>query len=424
MLPYDLLRAEVFFPAREENQATNTVCTNMAVELAQTILEELRDPKKATSDYLSSGKGKFGLGETTHKQHVTCIGLMATNDPAESPFAGLSHQFGMHGRILGIHASAISQARINGDFSRILNEMNKKDGMFHCLSPKMKESLLRMAIRDAPMVRKNEEIALNKQREQKQNKQDILRKNKLLGAQDKYADALTYIEMFHSPAGWQRKESAVSEFEKITSTSGQVAAVKDQIRIRVLGFGWDDLHCAWSKDGVDKSPEQLLHYLTDTIIPQQTIRGIPTKPKIDLPSRGENIAILGTMARDIVQLDNNDGTEQSVFILAATAKRDQTERDGITDRHQKKQPTTPPTIDVDFVGTRIEQIWEFVEVDGTSKLIWCKGTVIAVKNNNKKVRIQWDAEYHRPGDPVISEETLLISKWNKQKKKAWRLVLD
>ena len=208
------------------------------------------------------------------------------------------------------------------------------------------------------------------------------------------------------------------------SNSAQLTAVKDQIRIRVLGFGWDDLHYAWSKDGVDRSPEHLLYYLPDTIIPQQTLRGIPTKPNIVLPSRGENRATLGTMARDIVQLDNNDETEQSVFILAATAKRDQTERDGITDRHQKKQPTTPPTIDVDFVGTRIEQIWEFVEVDGTSKLIWCKGTVIAVKNNNKKVRIQWDAEYHRPGDPVISEETLLKTKWNKQTKKAWRLVLD
>ena len=101
---------------------------------------------------------------------------MATNDIAESPFAGLSHQFGMYGRILGIHASAISQARINGDFRRILIEMDKKDGMFHCLSPKMKESLLRMAIRDAPAVRANKEIALNKQRQHKQNKQDILQK--------------------------------------------------------------------------------------------------------------------------------------------------------------------------------------------------------------------------------------------------------
>ena len=37
-----------------------------------------------------------------------------------------------------------------------------KDGLFHCLSPKMKESLLRMAIRDALAVRANEEIVLNK----------------------------------------------------------------------------------------------------------------------------------------------------------------------------------------------------------------------------------------------------------------------
>ena len=47
VLSYDLLRVELFFPAREENQATNTVCTNMAVELAQTMLEDcviLRKP--------------------------------------------------------------------------------------------------------------------------------------------------------------------------------------------------------------------------------------------------------------------------------------------------------------------------------------------------------------------------------------------
>ena len=147
---------------------------------------------------------------------------------------------------------------------------------------------------------------------------------------------------------------------------------------------------------------------------------IPKKPRIILPSRGENRATLGTMSRDIVQLDKKHKDEEVVFVLAAIAKRDQTERDGITDKHQKKQPNSPPTIDVNFVGTRIEQIWEFVEDDDTLKLIWCKGTVVGVKNNKKKVRIQWDKEYHRPGDPEISDETLLKTKWNKQTKKAWR----
>ena len=78
--------------------------------------------------------------------------------------------------------------------------MDNKDGMFHCLSPKMK-ALLRMAICDAPTVRANKEIALNKQRKHKQNKQDILQRTKLLGAQYLYADALTYIEMFHQQVG-------------------------------------------------------------------------------------------------------------------------------------------------------------------------------------------------------------------------------
>ena len=144
-------------------------------------------------------------------------------------------------------------------------------------------------------------------------------------------------------------------------------------------------------------PNNLLSYLTDTIIPQQSERVIPTKPKIILPSRGENRATLGTMSRDIVQLDKKDKDEESVFILAATAKRDQTERDGITDRHQKKHATTPPTIDVDFVGTRIEQIWEFVEEDDTSKLIWCKGTVICFSRHGPTLGSISSRHLQQPG---------------------------
>ena len=116
-------------------------------------------------------------------------------------------------------------------------------------------------------------------------------------------------------------------------------AVKDQIRLLVLGFEWEDLHYAWFKDGVDRSPDNLLSYLTDTIIPQQSQRVIPTKPKITLPSRGKIRATLGTMSRDIVQLDKKDKDEESVFILATTAKRDQTERDGITDRQTPGKTT-------------------------------------------------------------------------------------
>ena len=62
---------------------------------------------------------------------------------AKSPFAGLTQQMQAFSRILGIHASGISQARINADFKRLLNGINKDDALFNCLSPKMKKSLLR-----------------------------------------------------------------------------------------------------------------------------------------------------------------------------------------------------------------------------------------------------------------------------------------
>ena len=92
VLPYDQLNAELFYPEREENKATTTLVEKMAVELAVCMLQELRDPKKATSDYLSSEEGKFSWGETTEDEHQACMGKMATNDPAESPFATLTQQ--------------------------------------------------------------------------------------------------------------------------------------------------------------------------------------------------------------------------------------------------------------------------------------------------------------------------------------------
>ena len=60
------------------------------MEVAQVVLRELRDVNKATSDYLSSIGGKFSWGQTTDEEHEANIGWMATNDPAESPFASLT----------------------------------------------------------------------------------------------------------------------------------------------------------------------------------------------------------------------------------------------------------------------------------------------------------------------------------------------
>ena len=94
---------------------------------------------------------------------------MATNDPAESPFASLTGQLQSFGRVLGIHASAIGHARINGDFNHDV-ENDSNNGAYHCLSPEMRESLMQLALKIAPAVRKSEKTSLNIQREAKRHK--------------------------------------------------------------------------------------------------------------------------------------------------------------------------------------------------------------------------------------------------------------
>ena len=72
----------------------------MAVESSQCLLQELRDPKKAMSDHLSSTDGKFSWGQTTEEEHQACVGKMTTNDAAESSFVALTSQLQTFGGLL------------------------------------------------------------------------------------------------------------------------------------------------------------------------------------------------------------------------------------------------------------------------------------------------------------------------------------
>ena len=109
--------------------------------------------------------------------------------------------------------------------------------MYHTLPTKMKQSLLTMAIKEAPNVRRNEAIAIEKQQQHKQQKQELLKRIKLIKAETLYINGLAYKEKFHSAAGWKTKTVALTEFSKLTSKTAKLDAVKEQIRIRVLGFG-------------------------------------------------------------------------------------------------------------------------------------------------------------------------------------------
>ncbi len=72
----------------------------------------------------------------------------------------------------------------------------------------------------------------------------------MLECKQEYADALTYIEMAHSPVFWSTNTMTKNQFKKLISVSAELNAVKEKIRVCVLGLGWKDLHHLWSKNGV------------------------------------------------------------------------------------------------------------------------------------------------------------------------------
>ena len=80
-------------------------------------------------------------------------------------------------------------------------------------------------------------------------------------------------------------------------------------------------------------------------------------------------------------------------------------------------------MDDNLIGVNIEQLWEFTEEDGTVVPQWYQGIVVAVKKNNR-VHIKWDKKCLREGDPMVTQEKFLKTKWNKQVNEAWRMNLD
>ena len=72
----------------------------------------------------------------------------------------------------------------------------------------MRQSLSHFALNVAPAVWKAEKTALDKQQQAKKKKQDILWNKHMIAIQTEYANALTYIEMFHSAACWYTKTDA------------------------------------------------------------------------------------------------------------------------------------------------------------------------------------------------------------------------
>ena len=458
------IRQELFHPTREENKATTPMLEGIGAEIASCLLAEMRHPDKLTSELLSSEGGCLSWLNTTRAEHEASKGKEATNDNSESPFGRLTAQLQIFSTIGINHASALALARYNKDFYRpeveLSKRRNRKDGKdkpkgenghYFNLDLPMAQSLLQTALELSSEVRTAERDALEKQQEKKRLKKEMLLKKRLEAATKAYVDKLHYREMYDSAACWKTCKQVDAELKNIKSVSGKQEALKDQIKMRVLGLGWEDCHHAWSKKGKDYTPAELAKHLKENIITKHKNRRIPKKPPVDLPTR-KPLPVLGTLTPDILLLDAEKAAKEIELMKEAEKLMKELEEKGLGDRYADMQQRSAPKVNTSLVGKRIEVLSKYFDENDEPIFVWAKGEVTGVpepkaiarggkrggkgkgKNNtqnvvNDIVIVTWDKEYlgkdKKTGElkPATTSQRLMVSKWNKHSPGAWRFVL-
>ena len=101
----------------------------------------------------------------------------------------------------------------------------------------MSQSIFQTALQLSTGVREDERNVIENQSEKRK---ETLLKKRLKGATKEYIDKLHHCDMFDSEAFLKNCAQIDSELRQIISISGRKEAMKDQIRVRVLGLGWDD----------------------------------------------------------------------------------------------------------------------------------------------------------------------------------------
>ena len=120
-------------------------------------------------------------------------------------------------------------------------------------------------------------------------------------ATESFIDAIYYHEMYNSEACWRVNRDVDRGLKNLKSNTAKINALKENIRMRVLGLGWTDLSTPWSKNGEYLTTKQLADHLK-MIIKHQRTRNIPLKPPIHLPKRKE-LQTLGTKTHILSRIE-------------------------------------------------------------------------------------------------------------------------
>ena len=134
---------------------------------ADAICTELQDEKKATYKYLSISGSEYSWNHCGEEKKKALLGNTATNDEAESTLGGTTANIQRFGRIALSSAGAVSDMKRNAFLQRDTiptkkNPTVNQSGLFHQFPHELRQAIVRVAMKDAPVtkLRNNEDLAL------------------------------------------------------------------------------------------------------------------------------------------------------------------------------------------------------------------------------------------------------------------------
>ena len=264
-----------------------------------------------------------------------------------------------------------------------------------------------------------------------------MREKGLEKATEAAIDAHYYHIMYTSEVCMKGNSKVVARtLKKLSSETARLELLKENFRIRTLGFGWGkgstpDYTTAWSKQGKKKTSTELAACLRFVIKDERNYT-VPSEPVVETP-QPRFVPVLGTRTQEFDELNEKYEDEKEVIKNNADKLRQEREARGEGSMYSTLQPFIRPDLH-DLVGKRIDVLGN-VEIlnEETSnhelQAYWSQGEVVDVIESAKtpRVKVLWDIVPLLKGwdkEKTEGEQVLLPSLWNKNKVGAWRMDID
>lgn len=213
----------------------------------------------------------------------------------------------------------------------------------------------------------------------------------------------------HSDRIWDTEGKANREYNRLKTEGAKLRAVKEQILIRYVGFGWVAAHHPWSNEGRNYNSAHLFRFLVDVVIPLAESESVPSSPPMRLPER-PTLATIGTQAGDVKDRDTKRTTDNFALRTKWIEERERLESEGKGDVLMEIQRSTEPDFDDEHLANfKLDMLFSY----DNGVLEWCQGVVLKVVSKKRRtVRVRWNQDCLRDGDAEVSTASLLPSKWN------------